>query len=72
MKLADIETNNFNEDELNSWLGYIMERLDNWHNTFTRGMIGYRIFWRTRYSDELNGLSWYGLDLMGLKCWIQH
>ena len=34
--------------------------------------IGYLIVRRTIFSDDSTGLSWYVLNTMGLKCWIQN
>ena len=44
MKLEDIGTNIFREDEFNPRWGYAMVRLDNLQNTCTIGVIGYIIF----------------------------
>ena len=49
-----------------------MVRLDNWHNTCTIGVIGYRRVLVTRFSDESTVFILYGLKSMGLKCLIQH
>ena len=43
LQLEDIGTKNIREDEFNPRLGYYMLRLDNWQNTFTIEVIGYRI-----------------------------
>ena len=51
IKLSDVGTKNDREDELNPILGYIVVRLENWHNTFTGGVIGYIIFWRKMCSE---------------------
>ena len=42
--------------------------LDNWQNTCTGGVVGDRRVIRTRCSDDSTGLSWYGLELISLKC----
>ena len=42
IQLADIETKNVREDELNHRLGYAMVKIDNIQNTCTGGMIGER------------------------------
>ena len=42
LQLSDVGTNNVREDGLNIRLGYYMLRLENWKNTCTRGLIGYR------------------------------
>ena len=47
LKLSDIVTKNGREYELNTILGYIMVRLDNWNKKFTRGVIRYRIILST-------------------------
>ena len=60
--MVDIGTNNVGEDELNTGIEYTMVRLENWHNTCKRGVIGYIRVLRTICSDELNGLSWYGFN----------
>ena len=72
MQLADIGTKNVRDGELNNRLEYTMVILDNWYNTCTRGVIGYRRIWRAICSDELTGLSLYGLDFIVLKCWRKH
>ena len=72
MNLKYIGTNTVTEDEFNSILGFTMVIIDNWHNTFTRGVIEYRRFWKTRCSDYSNILNWYRLYSIGFKCWIQH
>ena len=42
LQLADNGTKNVREDDLNPRLGYDMFRIDNLHNTCTRGVIEYR------------------------------
>ena len=39
LKLADIGTKNVREEEFNPGLGYSIVILDNWQNTFIRGVI---------------------------------
>ena len=47
LELENIVTRNVRENELNPTLRYTMVILGNWHNNFTRGLIGYKIFLRT-------------------------
>ena len=72
LKLESIGTKNVREDDLNPILGYTMVSLENLHITCTRWVIWFKRVWITRYSGESTGLILYGLDLMGLKYWIQH
>ena len=57
-QLVDIVTNNSREGKLNPRLEYNMVRLDNWQNTCTIGVIGYRIVFITRWSDDSAVFSW--------------
>ena len=34
--------------------------------------MGEIIFWRKTSVDDLTILSWYGIESMSFKCWIQH
>ena len=54
LQLADIETKNILEDELNPMLVYAMAILDNWQNTCQGGVTGYRRVWLTICSELLN------------------
>ena len=51
LELTGIGTKNGREDELNPRLGYIMVRLENGQEYFTRGVIGYIIVCRTMCSE---------------------
>ena len=62
LQLADIGTKNVREYELNPGLGYAIVRLDNWQTTCERGVIGYKIVWRTMCTE------W--LDCIELTTWI--
>ena len=55
--VGDTGTKNFREDELNPRLVYAMKRLENRHNTCTRGMIGYRRVQRKCVLNDSNVLS---------------
>ena len=41
LQLADVETKNVIENELNPRLGYAMVTLDNWKNTYHRSVTRY-------------------------------
>ena len=50
LQLAYIGTNNVRGDGLNPRLWYAMVILENWQNTYKRGVTGYIRLWRTMCS----------------------
>ena len=57
LQLSDIVTKNVKYDGFNPGLVYAMVRLENWQNTFKRGVTGYIRFWRTVCSEWIDSMS---------------